>query len=187
MKKIFPVILALLAPLILHGQQQFEVPEDYSFTDQQSYIDAEPPILECIDWLQKTPFASEPDKRHDANAFFLKWVYGTPILTVAPTEKIARALFSNADGRPMQPHYFVIFAGAWARCVLQDPDIKWKELPELSPETLTNLNEAGVNAVIDFYLQGKAKAGRDIEVEKLVKMREKGTLREFIEKDKIAQ
>lgn len=145
--------------------QHFEVPADYKLIAKEDYAPYEQDVVNCVDWITNTPLNMEADKRKDANAFLLKWVSGSPTVHIEIKEEVVTFLGSS-------PELLMVYLGGWTRYSLQSKDFDNKVEGSL----------AGIESVIDFYSKNKAFLPKDKNIEKYIKMKEKGKLREYIEK-----
>jgi hypothetical protein len=145
--------------------QDFSVPKNYKFEKVQDYAVYEQDIIACIDWLYTIPLDQHEAKRMEANAFLMKWLIGCPHVTIEIHPEIVTFMKSS-------PELLMIFMGGWARHSLISADGKSK----------VDGNIAGLEAVMDFYSRNKSAIGRDVNVEKYLKMKKKGALRKHVEK-----
>ena len=145
--------------------QEFEVPEDYTFSTSEDYAKYETDILKGIDWLILTPIKDQPVKRKEVNSFVLLWLTGCPNVSVEVNTDIVNFFDSN-------PEMLMIFMCGWTKYSLETKDYKNKIMG----------NVKGIETVIDFYNKNRENLEKDKNVEKYIKMKEKGTLEEFIAK-----
>ena len=153
MKKTIFLIAFMIAVSFLQQAigQNFEIPKGYDFKTAKDYSKYEAQIIEAVNWLESTPLDQETAKRKDVSAFFIKWLTGTPTVSVEVTSIVSK--FSEKN-----PDFLILFMGGWARYKLQN-----------SSETdKIKLNTEGVKAVIKSYKAGGAK--KDKEVEKIAKL-----------------
>lgn len=61
---------------------KFNVPEQYTLVAPEDYTKYEPQLMQTIDWYLWRSMAFDADKRKSANEFFIKWVTGSPTVTV---------------------------------------------------------------------------------------------------------
>jgi hypothetical protein len=71
------------------------------------------------------------------------------------------------------PELLLIFMGGWAKYSLESKDFKNK----------IGGSTAGIEAVIEFYTKNKDLLSKDKNIEKYIKMKDKGTLKDYIEKN----
>jgi hypothetical protein len=146
--------------------QDFSVPKNYKFEKVQDYAVYEQDIIACIDWLCTTSADSQAAKRMEAYAFLMRWLIGSPNMTIEINPYIVTFMESSPD-------LLMIFMGGWARHSLLTGEDKNK----------VSGNLAGIESVIDFYSRNKSVIGRDPNVEKYLKMKKRGSLRKYVEKN----
>jgi hypothetical protein len=161
------ITLTLLLTILSVGvfAQEFEVPKDYKFQTAKDYAPYEKDIINCVTWLLNTPLTEQPDKRKESNAFLLKWLTGSPTIKIEIKGEIVTFMDT--------PELLMLFMGGWAKYSLESGDLNNK----------VKGNMAGIEAVIEFYTKNKEALSKNKNVEKYIKMKEKGTLKEFIEKN----
>ena len=121
-------------------------------------------MIRCFDWLMATPANKESEKRMDAGAFMMKWLSGTPYLTVDVQPKIVNFMDVNPD-------LLLIFVGGWTKHVLVTGDT-----------SKVNANVKGLESVMQFYTRNRETLQKDKHVEKYIKMKEAGELESFVRK-----
>jgi hypothetical protein len=161
------ITLTLVLALFSIGlfSQEFEVPKNYKLDKAEDYALYEQDIIKCVDWLMKTPLNEQKAKRKEANAFLLKWLTGSPNVTIEIKPEIVTFMGTSPD-------LLILFMGGWAKYALESKDFKNKIAGSM----------AGIEAVIEFYTKNKAFLKKDKNVEKYAKMKNKGTLKAYIEK-----
>jgi len=157
------LILTLISIGVL--AQTFEVPENYKLENSIDYDTYENDVINCVDWLMKTPLNEQIEKRKEANAFLFKWISGSTKVHIEVKQEIVT--FMDA------PELLMIFIGTWAK-----HSIESKDFNNRIDGTMT-----GVESVIDFYTKNKGLISKNKGVEKYIKMKEKGTLKEYVEKN----
>ena len=165
MKKLtFTVLFAVLTLGLI--AQDFVVPQNYKFDKAEDYALYEQDVINCVDWLLKTPLNKESEKRKDASAFLLKWITGSPYVHLEIKQEILTFMSSSPD-------LLMVFLGGWTKYSLETKDYDDKVAGNL----------AGINSVIEFYSKNKEYMKKDKNVEKYIKMKEKGKLEDFIKKN----
>ncbi|UTW62630.1 hypothetical protein KFE98_00285 [bacterium SCSIO 12741] len=149
MKKGIAIVIACLF-VNLTWAQDFEVPEDYSFSDESEYQEYEDDVLDCIQWMIETPPDVELQKRMDAQTFFLKWVTGTPTITLELSGDGVELASKNSM-------LLFIYMAGYARYEIENEDTDPKEG-----------NEIGVKTVLDYYKEHEEYLKRDKKIEKLI-------------------
>ena len=146
--------------------QDFEVPKNYKLDKAEDYAPYEQDVIKCFDWLMKTPINEQTSKRKEANAFLLKWLSGSPNVTIEIKQEIVTFMGTSPD-------LLMIFMGGWAKYSLESGNFNNK----------IEGSKAGIESVIEFYNSNRQALPKDKNVEKYIKMKEKGTLNEYIEKN----
>jgi hypothetical protein len=164
--KTFLLILILAASSMILPAQDFVIPKDFSANKPEDYAKYENDIIQCINWFTNTPLNEQAPKRKESYAFFMKWLTGAPNVSVGITQNIVTFTQLNAD-------LMFIFMGGWTKYALETKDYKNKYMGNLK----------GIESVIDFYQKNKTSLQKDKNVEKYIKMKEKGTLEDYIKKN----
>ncbi|TAL81807.1 MAG: hypothetical protein EPN88_00260 [Bacteroidetes bacterium] len=165
MKKIF-IAFILAASMIGLSAQDFDVPKDFTANKPEDYAKYEKDIMLCINWIMATPVNDQTAKRKESYAFFMKWLTGTPNVSVDVKSEIVTFMEPNGD-------LLLIFMAGWTKYALETKDYKNK----------LNGNLKGIESVIDFYQKNKDNLKKDKNVEKYMKMKEKGTLEDYLKKN----
>lgn len=162
MKKhvVLPIVALLYYGAVL--AQQFEVPPNVVLNTPEDFRHFEIGMVQAYNWLLKTPLDQEPEKRKQVSAFFLKWLTGSPDVTVSIDPKIVT--FMDC------PDCMMIFMGGWTIHTLNN---KYRN-DSVQGATV------GILAVIDFYEANKQVLGVNKAIEKYVRLKEKGKLEKYI-------
>ena len=164
MKKYILLLSAILVSSIAFAQE-FQVPENYAFETAEDYKPYEKDVVACVDWLIETPMYQNPSKRKEASAFLLKWLMGSPYVHIEINPEIVNFAGSS-------PELLLAFMGGWAKYAIETEQFDDK----------VGGNLAGLESVIEFYETNKGVLPKDKNVEKYVKMKKKGSLRQYVEK-----
>ena len=164
MKTIVSTIIFLTISIGLFAQD-FSVPKDYKLDKAQDFASYEQDVVKCFDWLMKTPLNEQTEKRKEANVFLLKWLSGSPNVSIELKKEIVTFMRTSPD-------LLTIFLGGWAKYSLESKNFKNKIAGNL----------AGIESVIEFYTKNKSFMPKDKNVEKFIKMKDKGKLKAYIEK-----
>ena len=165
MKTIILTLVLTSISLSLYAQN-FEVPENYKLEKVEDYAPYEKDVVKCVDWLMQTPLNEQVKKREEANAFLLKWLSGSPNVHLEIKMEIVTFMETSPD-------LLVIYLGGWAKYALESQDFENKQAGSL----------AGIDSVIEFYTRNKTLIQKDKNIEKYVKMKNKGKLNDYIEKN----
>jgi len=163
MKRLFLFTIALA---FTNGvfSQNFEVPKNYKFEKAEDYASYEQDVINCVNWLMTTPVDANAAKRKKANSFLLEWVTGCPYVHLEINTNIVS--FSSPD-------LLLIFLGGWTKYSLESKDFEDKIAGTI----------AGIESVISFYTKNKKTLPKEKNVEKFIKMKGNGSLKEYIEKN----
>lgn len=164
MKKATITFLLSIFSIVLFAQD-FEVPKNYTLSQAEDYAQYEEDILKCIDWLVQTPHNEQASKRESTNSFLLAWLTGSPNVTIVLKAEIVTFIDETT------PELLMIFLGGWTKYTLESDGSK--------DEVSGNL--AGIEAVIEYYKKNKDFLPKNKNVEKYIKMKNKGKLKDFVE------
>ncbi len=165
MKKISITLILTVLSITLFAQN-FEIPANYNLEKPEDYAKYENDVVNCIDWLMEAPVNEQAAKRKEANAFLLKWLSGSPDVHIEINPQIVTFMES-------EPELLMIFMSGWAKYSIENKD----------PKNKVAGNMAGIEAVIKYYTKNKAYLKKIKEVEKYIKMKEKGKLEEHVKKN----
>lgn len=152
-------MLALYLPV---KAQNYEVPKNYSLVNKEDYAPFEQDILKTISWLAQTPWTIDVDKRHEANAFLLKWLMGSPDVSVEVSS--VEMLLTKKN-----PELLMTYMGTYAKYVIEH-----KGTPDMKTARIT-----AIRAIIDKYNAEPTRV-KDKAIEKLIKIDEQGKLDEWL-------
>lgn len=165
MKKISIVLILMTISLSLFSQN-FEIPKNIKLENAEDFANYEQEVIKCINWLIKTPINEQETKRKDANTFLMKWLTGSPYVHLDIKQEIVTFMGTSPD-------LLMIFMGGWTKYSLESKAFDNKVDGSLQ----------GIESVIEFYTKNKAFLPKDKNVEKYIKMKQKGKLKEYIEKN----
>lgn len=164
MKKQLVFSIAILFVLSI-GQiksQNFDVPEDYVLESKEDYTKYEKDVIACANWMENSPLIKD-NKRIEANSFFITWLTGSPTVTVSiDADFVVKYTEKNPD-------LLVIFMAGWARYSLEN---------NYSKDIQKGYYE-GYKSIINVYKKGVG-VKKDKNMEKLIKLYEKGELENWI-------
>lgn len=142
--------------------QQLEIPNDLKLEVAEDYKKTEQLVLEATEWLLNTPVSENAKKRQEINAFLMKWMSGSPTVTIELIDGIVPYDCSDC---------LMSFMSGWTKYSLENGYSKDKIAGAL----------AGAENAIEFYKKNKSVLGKNSEMERLIKNQKKGKLREYIE------
>jgi len=159
MKKLAVITLCLL---LMQGvsAQKFVVPTIPGDIEKSEYAKYTQDAMNCIDWL-KTHSPSD-SKRKDVATYALWWLTGTPDVHMVLNIDVVKF----EDG-----NLLLLFLGGWAQYAIQNKD-----------DDQVEGCYAGVETALNYYEQYKKLLPKDKGAEQLLKMKNKGTLKAYIEK-----
>ena len=165
MKKVTLTILVLTFSLAAFSQV-FEVPKNYKLEKAEDYATYEKDVVACIDWLKKTPVNEQTAKRKEANLFLLKWLSGSPEVQIEVKPGIVTFMETS-------PELLMVFMGGWAKYSLTNQDFD------------NNIagSKAGLESVIEFYTKNRDLIPKDKNIEKFIKLKDKGKLLDYVKKN----
>lgn len=142
--------------------QEVNIPKDLKFENAEDYKKTEPLVLRATEWLVKTPVSENPDKRKEINAFLMKWMTGSPTVSIELVSGIVPLDCADC---------LMSFMSGWTTYSLENNYSKNK----------VDGAVAGAENAIEFYLNNKSELGKNSDMEKLIKQQKKGKLPEYIE------
>jgi len=160
--KSFLLFSLFFGSLTAMAQKKFEVPENYEFNTSADYAKYETAIINAAKWLEDTDLDKELDKRQKVNAFVLKWIAGSPSVTIELTEPIGKLCSKNEE-------LFGVYLSAYSRSVLENKKSSTKFLA----------TKASLQAIVRVYKKGIGIT-KNREMDKLVKADNDNRLDEFI-------
>lgn len=165
MKKIFTLIIAVITFGLAAKAQTFHVPENYVLKDKGDYAKYEEDVIKGVDWLQDTPWALEEQKRMETNTFLMKWMQGSPSISIEVNSSVAKMTEKN-------PQLLMTFMGGYTKYALQSKTAFDKH----------KANLAGVKAVVEKYALETDHKNNSL-LNKLVKVDKEGKLADWITSD----
>jgi len=165
MKKIIFLLLAVVTLSFKTKAQTFHVPENYTLKEKADYSKYEDDVIKGIDWLQDTPWPLEEQKRMETNAFLMKWIQGSPTVSIEINGSVAKMTEKN-------PQLLMTFMGGYTKYALQNKTAFDK----------SKANQAGVKAVIDKYVVETDHKNNSL-LNKLAKIDKDGKLADWMASD----
>jgi len=160
MNKIKTLIFSLFITTSLLAQE-VGITDDLKLENVEDYKKTEQLVLKSTDWLLKTPVSENPGKRKEINAFLMKWMTGSPTVSIELVSGII----------PMEcPDCLMSFMSGWTKYSLENDYSNNKVECAL----------AGAENTIEFYKKNKSELGKNSDMEKLIKRKKKGKLKKYI-------
>ena len=151
-------LFLLLFGVLKASAQSYDVPQDYHFKTTEDFAKYEPDVIKTADWMQQTPWTSQPQKREEATQFFLHWIKGTPAVTI----KLTEALMNLSDRNPQLGFTYM---AQFSKYALQHKDSF--DLTQATMEALHGL-------MIKYQAEPTRKSDKDVEA--LIKLEKNGAL-----------
>ncbi len=164
-KMLFIFLLCFLMVGFSASAQTFPVPEHIAFNSKGDYAKYNNDIVKTIDWLQKTSWAEQLDKRKKAKFFLIAWQTGNPHVSILIRSPLLNLAYNNRE-------LLISFMGGYDKYSIQHKSDFNKD----------QANIAGLRAMIDKYTNDPARK-KDSAMEKLVKMDKDGKLEEWAKTD----
>jgi len=162
--KILPFLFIFLSSSSLLSQSvDWETLENAELKETEDFVKIDSLILKLINWLGNHHL--DHKDRIKANSIFMKWMTGSPSVTVNLDNYLMSYTKKNGD-------FLLLYMAGWSKYVLENPDKK---------EDTFGGRMAGVNYFLDYYEKGKdSGVKKDRKVVKLLKKRKAGKLEKFI-------
>jgi len=161
MNKIKTLIFLLFVSTSLLAQE-VEIPNDIKLENAEDYQKTEKLVLNSTEWLLKTPVSENPEKRKEINAFLMKWMSGSPSVSIELVSGIVPLDCGDC---------LMSFMSGWTKYSLENEYSKNK----------IECAVAGAENAIEFYEKNKSELEKNSDMEKLKKQQKKGKLKKYIE------
>ena len=161
MNKIKTLICLLFISTSLLAQE-VQIPNDLKLENAEDYKKTEQLVLNSTEWLLKTPISENSSKRKEVNAFLMKWMSGSPTVSIELVSGIVPLDCADC---------LMSFMSGWTKYSLENDYSKNK----------VECAVAGAENAIKFYKQNKSELGKNSDMEKLIKQQKKGKLKKYIE------
>jgi len=162
MKKLLSLFVVLCAITTSYAQD-FELPKNYKLVKAEDYDTYAQDFVKAAKWIINTPLSEEKTKREETYAFIMKWLGGSPKVSIALSADIATFMDS--------PDCLMAYLAGWGAYCVENDDYK---------DNLKG-NIGGIESVISFYNRNKGLLGKIKAVEKYKKLQKKGKLASYIE------
>lgn len=141
---------------------KYNIPTEYSFLLPEDYNKYNSQIKEAIDWYLWRSMGLDEDKRQNAAAFFMKWLIGTPSVTIDIHPEVVNFVDTN-------PQLLISFSMGWAKYSIENN----------STDRIKGC-VAGIEAVVTYYNKNRAFMNKDVSIEKYEKMIKNNKLDSYI-------
>jgi hypothetical protein len=140
----------------------FEIPQNYSFNNDDDYKKYESDILKCIEYMINAPVNDMSDYRKRVNSFFMDWLTGTPDVSISINASVNNLYDKNKQ-------FLIIFMAGWVKYALLNNYDNDKYKGYL----------AGIETILDVYRRGKG-VKRDPNIIKIIKLQDEGKLLDWV-------
>lgn len=148
--------------------QDWEVPKHYTLEGAEDYTQYEDDIIQAANWLRDNSPAIDIQKYQDAAQFVIKWVNGSPTVTVMITPVIM-------DFNKKNPNMLVMYMASCAKYTLENNYSK----------DINAQQKAALKDMVDAY-QKQSTMSRDKKMEKLIKAFDNGTIDNWMQSNMYA-
>ncbi len=164
MKKMIFTFSALLFLIsVITMAQDFEIPKNYVLKAASDYAKYEKDIIACANWLENTPLNVDEQKRLDANAFLMKWLTGSPTVSISLNADIVTKCTDK------NPDLLMLFLAGWTRFSLENNYSKDQQKGYFE----------GFKSMINVYNRG-VSIKKDKDLEGIIELYNKGELEAWI-------
>lgn len=168
MKYLFSLLFVLAFTIV--KAQSIQVPPNVKYEVGSDYELFEEDILKITNWMINGKVSDEFNKSwKDASEFLMTWINGSPTVYIMIQQEFVNYI-------EKQPALLMVFMAGWTKFSLENKVI----------HDNVRGNLAGLDAVITFYQNNKKNLGEDKEVEKFIKMKNKGQLEAYVKKHAVA-
>ncbi|MEP7239016.1 MAG: hypothetical protein ABI685_14150 [Ferruginibacter sp.] len=157
---ILTIILAFSTGI--SAQTNFNVPPNYEFNVKEDYARYETDIITASKWLEEIDLDKEEAKRKEVSSFVMKWILGSPTVSVGLSEKIMK-LYEKND--KILINYMAAYSAYW--------------LQNKTTATKSAGVKAGLVSMMNVYKKG-IKIKKNKEMDKLIKLTEEAKLDEYV-------
>ncbi len=161
--KVFVAVLLLLAGHFSVSAQGFRVPEDYSFSDKESYHKYDKTVIKFANWLEKVAPGDEEGNVKKGTRFLLEWMSGSTYVHFKQNVRIDNFMGDS-------PQYRIYYMAGWVRYALKNGENADR----------IDCTFAGIKMMLKVYKENRSDK-KDANLDELVKQDEKGRLRKWIE------
>ena len=182
MKGLIAATLVVIVPASLHAQEPL-IPQTFLQPAPEAYYHYEPNVLECVEWLTETPLEADSFDRRTIGKFIDTWLRETPSIRIS----LDPTLTAFLDDAKYFEEQMTVYTGGYAAGLLElKSENGTLGKMTLSPRGLSDEDRtAGATRAIEysiaFYDRNRDLLGRNGKLERLKKMQEKGTLRQYVE------
>lgn len=89
------IILFSIAAFPAQAQHWPEFPDDSQLKEKADYAKYESLMKDVADWLEETDLDKQPELRQEVNVFVLRWLTGSPNVTIVVSSEFANLVEKN--------------------------------------------------------------------------------------------
>jgi hypothetical protein len=153
-------ILLLVASSSFAQNLTYEPPKNYTLIKREDYAVYNMEIIEASKWLEETPIQKEAKKRKEVNKFVIKWLAGSPEVTINITDELRKIIYKNDN-------YMAIYFATYSKDVIANKE-----------STAFSAAKAACTSLIKAYLNSDVKSFPAME--KLVEAYQSNKLDSYI-------
>ncbi|MBC9914385.1 hypothetical protein [Chitinophaga varians] len=162
---VLTLVLVLLGFAAVQAQYRPSFPDENGLKVKEDYAKYEPTMVAAAEWLMETDLDKQPDVRAATNQFVVRWLTGSPNVTITFEKPHIKLM----DGNPMLlPVYMANYS---SYCIRQQ---SYKD--PLEP------TKAGLTAIAKVYRKGIA-IKKNKALDKLAEAIDQGQLDTYISKN----
>ncbi|KAF2511444.1 hypothetical protein EYY60_08405 [Flavobacterium zhairuonense] len=163
-KTIITFLITVCAAISVNSQTKFDLPENIELKRDSDYAKYENDIVSAAKWLEETDLDKETDKRKQVDAFIIKWVSGTPNITVEMNSSLMKLYGKNNE-------LLALYMASYSAYFLQN-----------TTADKTAAVKAGIISMINVYKKGISIA-KSKEMEKAIEAFDQNKFDEYIAKN----
>jgi len=163
-KTIITLFIILFVAISATSQTKFELPQNIELKKDSDYAKYENDISSAAKWLEETDLNQETDKRKQIDAFIIKWVSGTPNVTVDVNQSLMKLYGDNHE-------LLVLYMASYSAYSLENKNAN-----------KTAAVKAGIVSMMNVYKKG-ISIKKSKEMEKAIKLLDENNLDQYIEKN----
>ena len=138
--------------------QSFDFSKNYQFKNAKDYDTYQREFLSALNYLEQNSFNNNDSKRKKVNAFVLKWITGTPTVSLKIESYMMNFSKKNSD-------FIIIFLGNMAKYKIENP----------SDDSNINSQLEGIRSVLNVYNKQNGIKD-DAFIEKVIEIEKNGKL-----------
>jgi hypothetical protein len=146
----------------LNFSQDFDFTKSYELNSKEDYSLLQKDFLLGLNYLENNPFDEDTEKRAFVGAFLLKWMTGSPTVSISLEAFVMTLTKEN-------PQFLIIYLANMARYVIENPEL----------DDTFAANMAGVMGVLNIYKKDEGVKSDDV-LDDLVELEEDDELADWL-------